>query len=286
MKLLGVVLLLAAAALCDNAPSPAARARTILDQGLNDGNPDVRKQATLSLSLCGAREPYFNELESMLKDSDMQVRLAAVSSLTDMRGRRARAALRKVLDDPTPEVSFAAARALWTLHDPEGERALLAVLSGERKTASSFFTRQKRDALRMMHTPKTMLLFAVRQGVGFAPVPGLGEGIASMQGLLSDPDVSGRALAALLLGSDHAPETVHALRDALADKEWSVRAAAAQSLALRNDPSLMPALESLLSDAKQEVRLRAAAGYLRLETVRLSPVRQARCSGRRASRVE
>jgi len=54
-------------------------------------------------------------------------------------------------------------------------QALMAVLQGESKTSSGFFTKQKRDALRMMHTPRTTFLYALRQGVGFAPVPGLGE---------------------------------------------------------------------------------------------------------------
>ena len=37
--------------------------------------------------------------------------------------------------------------------------ALLSVVSGETKTSSVFFTKQKRDAIRMMHTPRTMFLF-------------------------------------------------------------------------------------------------------------------------------
>ena len=37
-----------------------------------------------------------------------------------------------------------------------------------------------------------MFLFAIKEGVGFAPVPGLGAGISSLQGILSDPGVSGR----------------------------------------------------------------------------------------------
>ena len=67
------------------------------------------------------------------------------------------------------------------------------MLAGESKASSNFFSKEKREALRMMHTPRTAFLFALRQGVGFAPVPGLGEGIASMQAILTDSGVSGRA---------------------------------------------------------------------------------------------
>jgi HEAT repeat protein len=203
----------------------------------------------------------------MSQDKDAEVRQAAISSLAEMKTKSASAALHKALEDPVPEVSFAAAKALWSRADPIGRKALLAVLTGESKASSNFFSKQKRDALRMMHTPRTTFLFALRQGVGFAPVPGLGEGIASMQGILTDSGVSGRASAALLLAADKDPATLEALTDSLYDNNASVRAAAVHSLSLRNDPTLKTKLEPLLRDDKEPVRLRAAAGYLRLSAI-------------------
>lgn len=253
--------------------SPVERARDTLERALKDKNPDTRKEAVLALSLAGPREPFLSMLDSMLADKDVQVRLAVVASLVDLKTKRTAAYLKEALNDEVPEVSFAAARALWALNDPAGREALLSVLGGETKTASGFFTREKRDTLRMMHTPKGMFLFALKQGVGFVPVPGLGTGIASMQGLLSDPGVSGRATAALLLGRDKDADTLQALRDALWDKDWSVRAAAVHSLALRNDTSVESDLLPLFDDKKEAVRLRAAAGYLRLETIKHRPAR-------------
>jgi HEAT repeat protein len=164
-------------------------------------------------------------------------------------------------------VSFAAAKALWAVQDPAGEKALLAILERQGKTASNYFSKQKRDALRMIHTPRVLFLFAARTGAGFAPVPGLGQGISSMQALLSDPAGSGRATAALLLGKDKSPTVLDALKDALLDMDWSVRAAAVHSLALRDDPTLKKDLEPLLNDDKEPVRLRAAAGVLRLSAI-------------------
>ena len=122
----------------------------------------------------------------------------------------------------------------------------------------------------MMHTPRTTFLFAVQHGVGFIPVPGLGLGVASMQGILASSGVPGRALAALLLGADRDPATLEALRDALADKDSSVRAAAVHSISLRNDPALKKELEPLLQDDNEPVRLRAAAGCLRLSAIAAS----------------
>jgi len=252
------------------APETSAhdRATGLLADALKDRNPDTRKAAVQALSLASTREPYLSEVTSMLDDKDVEVRLAAITSLVDLKNKNTVPALKKALNDDVPEVSFAAAKALWALHDPAGRNALVAVLSGETKTASGFLTKQKRDALRMFQTPKTLFTFAVMQGIRMAPIPGVGEGVSSLQGILSDPSVSGRAATALLLSNDKTPEVLTALRDALGDKDWSVRAAAVHALALRNDPALRRDLIPLMDDKKEAVRLRAAAGCLRLESLR------------------
>lgn len=239
----------------------------LLRNALESHNPDTRKMAVVSLSLAAERSPLMPLLEEMLSDKDVEVKLAAVTSLSEVKTKGATAALHKALDDDVPEVSFAAAKALWLRGDPEGRKALLAVLEGESKTSSGFLTKQKRDALRMMHTPRTTFMYALRQGVGFVPLPGLGEGVASMQAILTDPGITGRATAALLLGKDKDPATEAALKDAMYDKDWRVRAAAVHSLALRNDPSWKKDLAPMLDDDKEAVRLRAAAAWLRLSSI-------------------
>ena len=267
---LGAFAFLTFAARADTAAARADTAKkctSLLDTALASKNPDTRKQAVIALSLAN-QNPWLERLTGMLADKDVEVRLEVVASLSDGHKKEILAALKKALDDDVPEVSFAAAKALYALNDPLGKEALLSVLEGETKTSSGFFTKEKRQALRMMHTPRTTFLYAVRQGVGFAPVPGLGEGISSMQAILTDPGVSGRASAALLLGKDRTPATVAALEDALYDKDWRVRAAAVHSLALQNDPAKAKILNPLLEDDKEEVRLRAAAGWLRLNSLR------------------
>ncbi|MGA2578718.1 MAG: HEAT repeat domain-containing protein [Bryobacteraceae bacterium] len=268
---LNYALLLLAVALvgCIRAAAATAddRCNDLLRQALENKNPDTRKQAVVALSLAATSEPLFAKLEGMLHDKDVEVRLATITSLAEVKTATARAALRQALSDEVPEVSFSAAKALWALHDPAGEQALLAVLGRQNKTSSNYFSKQKREAMRMIHTPRVLFLYAVRQGVGFAPVPGLGQGVSSMQALLTDPGVSGRATAALLLGKDKSQITLDALKDALLDMDWSVRAAAVHSLALRDDPKLKEELEPLLDDGKEPVRLRAAAGVLRLSAI-------------------
>src|ERR1700676_5732674 len=110
------------------------RARGFLEDSLKDKNPDTRKQAVQALGLVSAREPYLSELEAMLDDKDVDVRLAAITSLVDLRSRRTVPALRKALDSDVPEVGFGAAKALWTRKDPQGRQALFSVPSGDDKT--------------------------------------------------------------------------------------------------------------------------------------------------------
>src|SRR6266852_4845174 len=107
------------------------RARKILADSLKDKNPDTRKHAVQALGLVGPREPYISQVESMLADKDVDVRLAAITSLVDLKNKRTAAALRKALEDEAPEVSFGAAKALWAINEPAGRNALISVLSGE-----------------------------------------------------------------------------------------------------------------------------------------------------------
>lgn len=254
------------------------RCTDLLTSALEDKNPDTRKEAVMALSLAPSRGPLITRLESMLDDKDVKVRLATVASLSDLKSPREVPALKKALQDPVPEVAFAAAKALYEAHVPAGRATLLSVLGGETKTSSGFIKSEIRDGMRLMHTPRAMLMVGLKQGIGFIPVPGVGEGVTSLQGILNDSGVSGRATAALLLGHEKDRQTIEALREALADKDWSVRAAAVHSLALQNKPALRKDFVPLLDDSKLPVRLRAAAAYLRLDDLagrggnRLEPV--------------
>src|ERR1700688_3196058 len=142
-KILPIALFWPAIAMCQSAPAPSpapAVARDqqcwdILEKALRDKNPDTRKQAAIALSLVGSTDPYPAQLETLLDDKDVETRLAAVASLSDLKNDRTIAALHKALNDEVPEVSFAAARSLWALQDPEGKQVLLAILSGESKAS-------------------------------------------------------------------------------------------------------------------------------------------------------
>jgi len=229
---------------------------------LAEGNPDKRKEAVIALSLEGTTGQVFSRLEAALDDKDVKVRLAACGSLAALNDKQSIPPLEKALQDRVPEVSFAAAKALYELDQPIGKEVLLEVLAGEKKTKSGHLISEKREAMRMMKNPGGLLKFMVKEGVGMAPVPGLG---IAMEALLSDAGVSGRALAATLLAKEKDEATLAALREALSAKDWSVRAAAVNSLALRNQHEVRSDLVPLLDDNREAVKYRAAAAYLRLE---------------------
>src|SRR5271166_3385159 len=137
-------------------PAPAAlvsvkdEAWGYITAALGEKNPDTRLQAVQAMGLIGVHEPYISTLEGMLSDKDVQVRVATVQSLVDLKNKNTIPALKRALGDPVPEVCFAAAKALYALKDPDGEDALMSILSRELKTSTGFVNKQIRDSLRML----------------------------------------------------------------------------------------------------------------------------------------
>jgi HEAT repeat protein len=249
------------------APSAGQTARDVLKQGMADSNPERRKLVAVSISLAGPNTDASPLLIEAVQDKDVQVSVAVCNSLGEMKEKKAIPALQQALDGEIPEVSFAAARALLEIGDPAGEEAVLQVLAKQKKTSSGLITREKREATHMLQDHPGLLKYAAKEGIGFAPIPGLGIGMASAHELMGNSGVSGRALAALSLAKEKDEESLDALRDALADSDWSVRSAAVHSLALRDRADTLSDLAPLLDDKKPAVRFRAAAAYLRLENL-------------------
>jgi len=246
-------------------PDTLARCRGILDEAVQEHNPDVRKEAVEALSLVGLRDSALKSLAPMLDDHDVPVRIAVVTTLADFKDARTIPLLKKALEDPVPEVDFTAAKVLYQLHDPAGEQFLLAVVSKESKASSGYISIEKRTAFRMLHTPTKLFTFIAIQAAGFAPVPALGVGLSSAQGILSDPEASARAASLLLVGNSSNPNLPDEVGSALSDKEWSVRAAAAHVVAMHPYPQFRGSLLPRLDDKKDAVRVRAAAAYIRLQ---------------------
>ena len=272
------ILMMLSATLAFGQTKPAdtvQRCRGILNDAVHDRNPDGRKGAAEALSLVGVKDGALQSLAPMLDDHDVSVRIAVVITLGDFKDNRTLPLLKKALQDPVPEVDFAAAKVLYQLHDPDGVQFLLAVVSGESKASSSYLSKEKRSALRMLHTPTKLFTTIAIGAAGFAPVPGLGFGLSSAQGILSDPDSSARAASLLVLGSSRDPTLADAVGSALSDKEWSVRAAAVHLVAMHPFPEFREKLVPLLDDEKGAVRERAAAAYIRLQhETKMPPARR------------
>jgi HEAT repeat protein len=247
---------------------PVYQSRLLLIQSIEDGNPDSRKYAAQSLGLIGPREPYLGLLIMLSEDRDVPVRTSAITSLVDLKSPEVMPALHKAMQDEIPEVSFAAAKGLWSMNDPAGRDFLIDVLGGETKAKSGALRQKGRETMRMFRTPKPLMMFLLRRSAGYSGVPGLGRGISSLEGIVLDDEISGRATTALLLSTDDDPKILAALRNSLSDKNWSVRAAAVHAVALQNNVAMQNDLIPLLDDKKEAVRLRAAAAYLRLELIK------------------
>ncbi|MGO8787599.1 MAG: HEAT repeat domain-containing protein [Terriglobia bacterium] len=241
------------------------RCKSMLNDAAQDRNPDGRKGAAEAFSLVGVKDGALNSLAPFLDDHDVTVRIAVVVTLGDFKDNRTLPLLKKALQDPVPEVDFAAAKVLYQLHDPEGVQFLLDVVGKESKASSSFLSKEKRSSLRLLHTPTQLFTTIAIGAAGFAPVPGLGFGLSSAQGILSAPDSSARAASLLLIGSSRDPDLPAAVGSALSDNEWSVRAAAAHLVAMHPFPQFREQLVPLLDDKKDAVRVRAAAAYIRLQ---------------------
>ncbi|HEY3839005.1 MAG TPA: HEAT repeat domain-containing protein [Bryobacteraceae bacterium] len=241
-----------------------------LDRGLHDNNPAKRVQAVTAMGVMRPHPKSVAMVESAFADKDYSVRQSACSVLGQMKSRQSIPKLRDALNDPAPEVVFAAAKALYDMGDPTGRSVLIAVLLGDQADSSNFFKSSMHDMRAKMHDTKGLLLISVKEGAGAFLGPA-GAGIGVAEGLMKDANASGKTVAAALLANDRNPEAVNAIREALGDKNWTVRAAAARALALAGSTRDFDTIASLLDDKKEEVQYSAAAALIRLRQPLYAP---------------
>lgn len=240
-------------------------ARQILNGGIDSGDSDTRVQAITAASMIGRNEVDVRRLEAALDDKDVAVRISAVGALADLKIHQSRPQLRRVMrSDKVPEVEFAAAKALYALKDPAGKQVLMDVLEKKMDPSSGLVRTEARNFFRNFHSTESATAFLVREGIGYVPIPGVGEGFSAMMRIMSDPELSARASVVLLLGKEKGPEARRVLEDGLRDKDWSVRAAAIQMIAQTGRVEMVNLLPPLFNDRKEKVRFRAAGAYLHL----------------------
>jgi HEAT repeat protein len=235
-----------------------------LKQGAVSDKARDRSDAISALAVLGQDREAVSLVSAGLDDKEASIRVLAATSLADMKARSAIPQLKSAMDDESPQVSFAAAQALWKMGDRSGRDILYAVLSGERKTKPGVM-KSKMDKMRQdMHDPKALALIGVNEASGAFLGP-FSMGVSFIEEYARNNGAPVQALCANLLSSDDSRDTVNELRDALGDKNWAVRAAAARALAKMNHPEVIPQLgDIMLNDKEQPARFAAAAAIIRL----------------------
>ena len=246
--------------------APSTTAWNVLVQAMLEGNPEKRIDAIAALATLSKKPQAVRLIEAALKDKDASVRVTAAEALGEMESQRSVPALKAGLDDSAPEVSFAAARALWQLGDHSGREIFLAILAGQRKGERGAMRTQIGAARKKLRHPLGLGIEQVKSQ-GAALLGPFGLGVAVVEEMAKDGSASSRAISAGLLADDRNPESVQQLEDSLADKSWVVRVAAAKALGQFGRRASIPKLQPLLNDGKNAVRYMAAAAIVRSSSV-------------------
>ena len=203
-----------------------------LTAALKDTDKDVREAAMHAL--VQMRDPSIYEpLVQALKDGAPDVRRSAVFGLGQMRDKRAVEPLIGALKDSDAEVREQAAFALGQLRD----RAAVDALAGALRDANADVREQAIFALGQIRDPRA---------------------VEPLISALKDAAANAREQAAFALGQIRASSAVEALVVALKDADADVREQAAFALGQIRDPRAIDGLTVALKDANASVRQQAA----------------------------
>jgi HEAT repeat protein len=262
------LLLLLVPALLWAEDSPTEVAWDVLNRTLAEKDPVKRSKGVTALGTIGNTPKVVERLQKILTtDMEAMVRQTAVAALGEMRATEALPYLRNSLNDPAPEVSFLAAKWLWTMGDHSGLPVVWEVLGGERRDNEGLIAGAMRDAKLKLHNPRALAMMGAREGLGalFGPAA---MGLMVAQEVTKDTGAVGRVTAAQLLAEDTDPRTIQILEYALQDKNHVVRAAAARALGQRLSRSSIPKLEDLFLDDHELPKAMAAAAVIRIEAAK------------------
>ena len=235
------------------------KAWRILHQGIESKSAPKRANAAHSLRLVHHSPRAEEMLEHALNDPSPKVRAAAARALGPLGARSFISKLKALLNDRDPLVVIAAAHSLFLLGERDaGYDVDYEVLTGERKSANGFVHSQ----MDQLHDPKVVAMMGVETGIGLLPFGS--EGYEFFKRISKDDRTPVRVAAAKELVNDRDPKIDAALTRACSDKKSAVRAAAVFALAKRDNPALLNAIALALEDKDEMVRDEAAAAVLRL----------------------
>jgi HEAT repeat protein len=250
---------------------PDVTAWDILQHGLNDPkNFDRRRQAVTAIGSIGLVPQAIKLVEHGLRDDDSTVRQTAAAELGQMKSTASIPALKAALDDPSGEVAFTAAKALWDMGDHSGELVLQDVLTGQQKSSEGVVNGAIRDAKRKMRDPKALANIGVKEASGALLGP-FSIGVTAVEDFMKDGGAPGRMLSATLLAQQCDQRNLQLLEWTIRnDKNAAVRAAVAKALGTCGNPGDIVALEQFLSDSHDSLRFMSAAAVIKLTMIQQS----------------
>ncbi|HTV14505.1 MAG TPA: HEAT repeat domain-containing protein [Acidobacteriaceae bacterium] len=251
----------------DTPAETMARSWQMLTDSAGDAkHVDTRTQALHALSGLGSNPRATGLIAAAMKDPNLDVRSAAILAAGVTRARSLDEPMRALLDDPEPQVVFAAATTLWKQYkDKSGEDILAAIAAGDRKANPTLIHGAEHDMSRTMHSPSAMAKIGIETGAGMVLGP-FGFSISAIEYARKNGGDSARVQAINLLGEERSQGVREQMQTALDDDDAGVRAAAVRVLGSFHRAEDAKKIAQLLEDAKLPVRLAAAAAYIDCRT--------------------
>jgi len=244
-------------------PPPEVAAWRVLNASVVDKNVAHRQAAISALAILKSSPRALLLAESGLDDKEVAVREAAAFSLGQMGSKRAVPRLRQALDDPSTQVRFETAKALWALGDHSGRSVLLDVLEGKSSPSDGTIKSGLEYASKKLHDPKALAWTGISEASSAFLGP-FSLGLVAVEQFSKDKSAPARAVSASLLGADRDPDSLRELQDSLQDSNWVVRREAAKALGQRTCKNVIPDLRMLLEDHHEAVKCMAAAAIVNI----------------------
>ena len=244
---------------------PEKSAWEVLKAGLTDTNPLNRRQAVTATGSIGLDPEAIRLVEAAMKsDTDLLIRATAAAELGDMKSRQSIPALKAALDDPSGEVGFAAAQALWDMGDKTGRGFIEDVVAGQQGATDGGVKGALHRADRLRYDPKKMAIIGAKSASGALLGP-FNIGVLATEQVFKGGAAAARMEALNLLAQDCDVQTFKLLQTATTDsKTWAEKAAAAKALGRCGNPDAIPKLEENLSNSNPAVKFMSAAAIIRL----------------------
>src|SRR5271165_3187043 len=146
--------------------------QTLTDSVQDAKHFEIRTQALNALSSLGSNPRADGLIAAAMKDPNLDVRTAAVLAAGKARSRALVEPVRQLLDDPEPQVVFAAATTLWKqFKDRSGEDILAEIAAGDRKANPTLIHGAEHDINRTLHSQSALEKIGITTAAGLVLGP-------------------------------------------------------------------------------------------------------------------